>query len=287
MVELLTLTLRHELGDDLGELNRARQRAWRIFTAGKPWKRLATRLGVAHVIRGTDDTHGAAGWHPHLHVLLFTRPPAEGARARARLLTELRHRWARAVRKSIGPDHVPNWRGVDLRPCRKDEYVTKLGLELVAPNTKRARRGGATPWDIASSAAAGDQTAAVLWVGYTKAMKGVRQLTWSRGLRVAAALEAEKTDQQIIDGVDDDAAELHVASIPAAIWDEISGHAGALFAIKRAAESGGVLAVAATIALYRWGLAPPDDGEPPDPFVLELAREIAPSSPVRRLELVA
>jgi hypothetical protein len=118
-------------------------------------------------------------------------------------------------------------------------------------------------------------------------MKGVRQLTWSRGLRAAAELTDERTDQEIVDGIDDEAAELHVASIPADVWDEIAAAPGALYAIKRAAESGDLLQIAAAIALYRWGLAPPDPGEPPDALVLELLQQIAPRSAPARLTLAA
>jgi Replication protein len=275
-VELLTLTLRHSLGDDLRELNRARQRAWRALTAGKPWKALAARIGLAHYVRGTDDTHGRHGWHPHFHVLLFTRQPA-GLRARARAVRDLRARWQRAVRKALGNAHVPSWRGVDLRACRSDEYVTKLGLEVVSPETKRARRGGLTPWEIAGRTVAGDGDAALLWSGYVRAMRGARQLTWSRGLRAAAALGAAKSDQEIVDAIDNDAPEVHVASIPSEIWDDVASKPGALYAIKRGAEHGGVMGVAVAIGLYRWGLSPPEQGEDPDQLILELALDIAPN----------
>lgn len=274
-VELLTLTMRHGLGDDLHALNRARQAAWRKCTQGESWKRLAARLGVVHYVRGTDDTYGAHGWHPHFHTLLFTRPTG-GPRARALALRDLRGRWQRCVTKVLGARHSPSWRGVDLRECRRDEYIAKLGLEIVAPDTKKARRGGVTPWEIAAEAAAGDGRAVGLWRAYSAAMKGVRQLTWSRGLREAAGIGAELSDQELIDGVDQLDVEQHVASIPAAIWDEIGGARGALFAIKRGAEASGVLGVAAAIAQYRWGLAPPEPGESPDQLVLDLVMEIRP-----------
>ena len=274
-VELLTLTMRHGLGDDLHSLNRARQAAWRKCTQGESWKRLAARLGVVHYVRGTDDTYGAHGWHPHFHALLFTKPTG-GARARALALRDLRGRWQRCVTKVLGKKHAPSWRGVDLRECRREEYVAKLGLEIVAPDTKKARRGGVTPWQIAADAALGDGRAVQLWRSYSAAMKGVRQLTWSRGLRQAAGIGAELTDQEVVDAVAQQDVEEHVASIPASIWDEIGGARGALLAIKRGAESGGAIGVATAIAHYRWGLAPSEPGEPPDQLVLDLVIEIRP-----------
>ena len=50
------------------------------------------------------------------------------------------------------------------------------------------RTGGTTPWEIANRAALGDEASIALWLTYIKGTKGVRQLTWSRGLRAAAEL---------------------------------------------------------------------------------------------------
>jgi hypothetical protein len=274
-VELLTLTLRHELGHDLSVTDRALKQAWRSLVQGKPWKRLARRLGICYYIRGRDDTHGAAGWHPHYHVVVFTQASV-GPRARAAAITQLRRRWAHCVRRVVGAEYVPTWRGVDLRVCKRDEYIAKLGLEIVSPTTKVARNGGLTPWQIAQLAAAGDDRARGLWKAYVRAIKGSRQLTWSRGLRQAAGVEDERTDQQIVDGAGDDVDETQVASIPADIWEDVASKPGALYAVIQAAESGGLLAVATSIALYRWGLSPPERGANPDQLILDLALEIAP-----------
>ena len=265
--------MRHHLGDDLSALNLARQRAWRRLTQGAPWKRLAARLGIMHWIRGTDDTYGANGWHPHLHVLVFTRSMG-GEREQA--LRDLRVRWQGCVAKALGSAHVPSSRGVDLRTCRREDYIAKLGLEIVAPNTKRARGVGRTPWEVANDAAQDDAASLRLWVCYTRAMKGVRQLTWSRKLRAAAQLGEDVSDQAIVDAVDHDAPEKRVASIPAAIWDEIAGKRGATFAMLRAAEDDDIFGVAIVIALYKWGLAPPEPGEHLNQIILDLVEAITP-----------
>jgi len=200
------------------------------------------------------------------------------ARHRARALADLRTRWEKCVRKALGDRHAPTWRGVDLRECKHEEYITKLGLELLFSHTKMARQNGRTPWEIANQAAMGEPTAAALWRLYTGAMKGARQLTWSRGLRDAAKLGDERTDQQIVDAENDATKEDHVASIPAAIWDEAAPRPGALIELLRAAERGGCLGVAITLGFYMWGLAPPAEGEAVDSVIVQLAREIAPSA---------
>jgi hypothetical protein len=275
-VELLTLTLRHELGHDLRVTDRALKRSWRSLVQGKPWKKLARRLGVCYYIRGRDDTHGRAGWHPHFHVVLFTQP-TRGIKARAKAVTLLRRRWEKCVARHVGQEYVPTWRGVDLRLCKKDEYIAKLGLEVTSPATKIARRGGLTPWQLGQLAAAGDESARGLWKLYVRAIKGSRQLTWSRGLRSAAGITDQRSDQDIADGIGEDVEETHVASIPAEIWEEIADKPGALYALKKAAERDGALGVATAIGLYRWGLSPPEPGEATDQLVLDLLIAIAPT----------
>jgi len=75
----LTLTIRHAYGDDLRLLTRRLSLAWRAFTRGEPWKRLARRLGIVGAVRALELTHGRNGWHPHLHILWLTRDPVARA----------------------------------------------------------------------------------------------------------------------------------------------------------------------------------------------------------------
>lgn len=287
-VELLTLTFAHGMHDDLPSLNRAFQTLWRKLWAGMPGKRLRTRLGIVHFIRGTDHTHGRNGWHPHYHVVLFTRPEG-GERQRVLALRDLRERWNRIVAAVLSTRHVPSWeRGVDLRASERDEYIVKLGLELTSVATKTARRGGRTPWDIAHDAIAEQKGQAEregsieLWDVYVAAMKGVRQLTWSRELRRAAALGKEKTDQEIVDGLDNAAVETHVASVPMALWRRISPSAAARYDLVVGAEEGGQIGVARALSRHLYGLAPPEPGEREDQLTLDLFAAIAPIAPEPR-----
>lgn len=275
-VELLTLTFAHSMGDELRPLRVAMQRCWRMLFAGDSGKKLRRDLGIEHYVRGTDDTYGRNGWHPHLHVVLFTRPAGN----RARAVAQLRARWHACVLKHLGRHHVPSWsRGADVRECHRDEYIAKLGLELTSAQTKVGK--GETPWDIARRAAAGDQGAVELWMAYCAATHGVRQLVWSRKVRNAAGLGAEQTDQEIADAVDNDAEETLVASIPAPLWDRVAYIPGAPFAIISAAEDRGRMGVAEQIGLFTLGLAPPEPGEDPDQLVLQLFDSIAPCDDAR------
>jgi hypothetical protein len=279
-VLLLTLTLAHSMGDDLRALNKALQRCWRHLWAGKPGARLKRLLGLDHYIRGADHTHGTNGWHPHFHAVLFVRTIPDAARA----LSELKARWHSAVLRELGREYAPSWsKGVDLRPAKREgDYLVKLGLELTSSETKTASKGR-TPWEIARSAAAGDHDSVVLWDVYVKAMKGVRQLVWSRQLRKLAGVGEELTDEQIVNAEGNDAEEVHVADVPVRVWHEVAHKPGALYAIKLGAETGGRMGVAHAINLYRYGLAPPDPGEPTDQLTLDLFAAMAPVIPASSL----
>lgn len=272
-VELLTFTIAHRETDDPRELILAFRKCWRrMFSDGAPGKRRKKALGIHHYIRGSDQTYGRNGLHPHFHVVLFTRPNERTRNA----VANLKARWAEVVRAQLGREHMPSYaRGVDLRRCKKDDYLAKLGLELVQSETKRARRGGLTPWAIARAAAAGDHDAIVRWDRYCKGMRGEHQLSWSHELRKVAGIKA-RSDKQIIENEDGDAEETHVASIPVEIWSEVAWSRGLRYDIKRAAETAGRQGVANVLALHLYGLAPPEEGEPPDAVQLELFDAIAP-----------
>ncbi|HET9929947.1 MAG TPA: protein rep [Polyangiaceae bacterium] len=252
-VSLLTLTVRHALGDDLREVRRVLTDAFRALWRGQSGGRLRRELGVTHFVRSLEVTHGANGWHPHLHVLLFqSRKPAADAvdklktrwrkifehqarrlRTRALGLTgELR---AEAERAAATLEHAtPSIEhGADLRLSRNARYIEKLGLEIASIATKRSQaRTSLTPWEIAWRAADGDRRAQTIWTAYTEAMHGARQLTWSRGARAALGLSMSDEDER-------HAGEHHgelVASVPAAVWDRCSRVAGWTIELLRRAR---------------------------------------------------
>lgn len=77
---LVTLTLSHRRGDDLGFLFGALSRAWTKLSSGKSWKnwRNVGALSVQYV-KGLDLTWSLRnGWHPHLHIALYLPPGHSG-----------------------------------------------------------------------------------------------------------------------------------------------------------------------------------------------------------------
>jgi len=243
---LLTLTVRHGLGDDLKAIRSGVSTAWRQVQSGASWKRLGKRIGLRGTIRSLELTHGNNGFHPHLHIVLLADKMDAAVLAAARVAISTR--WQSAVERSMGVEHAPNDRvGCDLRRCNASDYITKLGLELSSGITKQGHEGQRTPLQVASDWVRDRRGADLaVWLAFCRGMKGARMLTWSRGLKAAAGL-AQKSDEELVHADALDAYGEVLATIPGAIWDRVRDAVGATVAIIAAAEEGGQMGLDACI----------------------------------------
>lgn len=216
-----TLTLRHNKSHRLEELWDAIGPAWNRTTSGssawagsKP-KKDGTRtdmgekrrFGIAGYVRVVETKHGANGWHPHIHFLLFL-DRALSESARADLEARMFGRWESALAdKGLS---VVQSVGIDLRAVHGGdglgEYFTKstyttptaAAYEVTGSHSKKAGKGGRSPFDLLRDVVqAGDADALDLWHEWERASKGRRQLTWSRELRQLLALGVELTDEEL------------------------------------------------------------------------------------------
>lgn len=209
-VLMLTLTVRHGMGDDLRELRQGVADAWRLMRAGKARKTWDALVGLVGMVRALEVTHGEEhGWHPHLHVLVFV----SDVQAALDSVPSLRVQWQSAVRRALGEAQVPDdEHGLTLVPCHRADYVSKLGLEVAFAASKSGRGGNRGPWQIARDLAEHRKVRDVeLWRDYTRGMKGARQLTWTRGLRERLGLGEERTDEEL--------AEEELPAVPVALLD--------------------------------------------------------------------
>jgi hypothetical protein len=260
-IALASLTVRHGFGDDCQPLRRGVARAWSKLLAGKGWETRRRQLGIEW-IRKLEVTQGANGWHPHLHVvLLCTRElPADfGA--------WLSERWQRCVERALGADFVPDdEHGVDLQVCHGERelarYLVKLGLELLSPTSKRGRSANRTPLQIlADFAHSGDLLDLRLYRRYATAMKGARQLTWSKGLKARYAIN-DLTNEEMLEAEDRNAKTIHHALISAREWVVVRDIPGAKATLLEIAKDGGRECVYAAIDLYRGVQERPDSPLP-------------------------
>ncbi len=239
-VGMLTLTIRHGLGDDLRRIRAGMGRAWSRLIRGAPWKRACLRWGMSGFVRYLEATHGENGWHPHFHVLVFlSGTPTDGQRA---MLTQwIGERWRECVERELDKSAVPSMEhGAEFEVIRHDakasKYLAKLGLELSSDFRKSARRKGKTPWQILDEAARGDKRSARLWHTWSAAMLGARMHTWSRGLRNSLRMGDEMDDQALAEQTEAEPSDL-AAIIPGADWDDLRRRHGS-WRVRRAAADG-------------------------------------------------
>jgi hypothetical protein len=217
-VVMLSLTVRHGLGHDLRTVRKGIANAFRRLINGAPWARFKAKYGLRHLIRAMELTHGANGWHPHLHIQVFLDAPLDEIRTAA-AKAWLNKRWLDCVLRVLGAEHAPDdEHGVNIRPTKRGDYAFKMALELADPGTKQARADHRTPWQIAADFTAyGRASDAALWQSYCVGMRGAQMQHWSLELRDATALGEEATDQEIVNGAQLPEDEV-IATIDASGW---------------------------------------------------------------------
>lgn len=217
-VLLLTLTNSHDRRDRLVDLLEGQALALTRFRGGRVSTRLFDAIGTVGMVRTLEVTHGGNGWHPHYHILVFTRSPLSRAAVKI-----ARDRFAQHWRDCCQASGLPLpdlEHGVDLRAGDwAARYASKWGLEdEMTKGHIKAGRKSKTPWDLlraSISDAKGDQFAEALFREYAETFKGRRQLVWSKGLKAALAVE-DLSDEEIAQRADDEAE--HVLTLEHDDW---------------------------------------------------------------------
>jgi hypothetical protein len=215
-VRLITPTIPHGLGDDLSDITDRMSNAWSRLWQGRQGQELRLALGVWGHIRALEVTHGANGFHPHFHALLFYHPEQTNDEQ----WQKLPGRWQAVAQKAGLP--LPSLE----HGCRIDDgtkaaqYVSKgvwgLESEVTKGHVKKGKRGSRTPFDLLRDYMKGDKQAGALWRVYALAFEGRRQLYWSNGLKKLLAI-ADMTDEEITHQPDDEKA-LLLATVTDEQW---------------------------------------------------------------------
>jgi hypothetical protein len=235
-VALATFTMRHHTGHRLKDLRKALSAAWRHITSSRTWKETRRREGCDGYVRAIECTYGESGWHLHIHVLLIFDGPITQEFA-SDWSDQLYDLWSAGLGKcgmEASREH-----GVDVRVGSGaldglGKYLSKITFETAGGRFKKGRKGGRTPFEILDDAIntglAEDFDA---WFEWERASRGMRQITWSRGLKAMIDLD-EITDEEIAE--EEDQGET-IARITPAGWRTLYWHAAELLSIV---EQGGV-----------------------------------------------
>ncbi len=257
-VYMVTLTVRHSIQDDVGTLRAGVAKTWQRVLAGAPWARRRQRHGIRGYVRALEVTHGAHGWHPHLHVLIFMNDDQADEFG-----AWLYERWAKFAEKNdLGFCSADAFKFEKCyRVTEAGDYVTKwaAAAEITKSTMKLAGQGGRSPWQLLDDAAKGDKRAVGLFRAYAGAFKGARQLTWSRGLKDWAGI-GDDPDETVAAREAEGATE-DVCQFPNLIWREICQR-GLRAEVLEAAETGGIFSVIVFLrskGIRYDGTAPPQE----------------------------
>ncbi len=242
-VSFASFTLAHYANDGLDELLEGLRNAFTDMRHLKVYKDTVTEHGVIGWIAALEITHGANGWHPHLHVLFFHEKYLDAEYGdNAYLRGALHEAFARQIDRHLGRT-VHQIHGVDLIPVRtksREEgddalarYLGKIQLEMTRQDLKVGRTmSSRSPWQIGLDAAeTGDAQDAARWVEYLRATKGRNVVTRGGSL---ADHYGEPTDDQLNHLLGDDEQPddqsldsddgQDVASMDADIWTDLIKH---------------------------------------------------------------
>ena len=249
---MVSYTFPHRLDQPLPMLLRLQQAAIKHLRGSRGYLELMARSGYSGRVRALELTYGDNGWHPHTHELLLM-----GHHVSPNLLqNHLACLWLKAC-QAVGlflpgrddPSAFLRY-AVDVRAgdegaaayIAKMDDQTKWGIshELTKSSSKQGRRSGRHPFHLAM-----DPASAHLFVKYVHAMKGQRQLVWSRGLKNLVGLR-DRSDEEIAEeqtSMVDDA-----ILIPNAAWQFVLGN-DARWELTHAAKLDGAAGVSRYLRL--------------------------------------
>lgn len=233
-VVLLTQTVPHSRHDVLEVLLGRFTDALRRFKGRRAYTRASERFGISGSIRALEVTHGAHGWHPHAHTILFVEGlHDQGAvHLRREMKAELFKLWESAA-VAAGFDQQLSPDAFDVQDASKvKNYVTKLGTEyqwsaeheLVKAHSKRGSSHSLTPFDMLRRylEAPDDGRLLALFAEYAYTFHGKRQLVWSDGLKKRLLGTEGLTDEQVAASIGE--SDEVLARIPFTDWKLIRRH---------------------------------------------------------------
>lgn len=265
-IEFVTLTMPHDQGDRLAALLVAVAESYTATRSGRAAQAEREMLGILHTIKALEITVGPNGWHPHLHVLVFTARPLT-SRQRRQLRNGWHGRWADAIehagyrrplRRLCDVRQVWNAAGVG----RYVAAVDNVANEMARADLKQGRGSDhRSPWRLlADLVECGEVDDLSLWHEYERAMKGKYALRWSAGLKALLGQAESPTDEEVVLQSTNDPT---IAVISAALWPVVCNIRGMRLHILQVAEREGVEAVnelLAKLELEAFGEALPIEG---------------------------
>lgn len=247
---LVTLTFPHRAWHKLQDLLDQQADALARLRKGRQWDEFKESIGYEGMIRSLELTHGGNGWHPHTHELFFVKKDADAEQTKAKILKFWTSACVRAGllddKNQAQMDAFSEY-AVDVKGhCSASDYLAKqddsrhwgVDRELAKASSKAGKSKGLHAFGLLKQAETCKKSAGLFLI-YSLAMRGKRQIFWSKGLKKRvgvdevsdeALAEQEREEADLLGQIDEDD------------WRTVR-EAEARAAVLDAAESGGWPAV--------------------------------------------
>jgi hypothetical protein len=236
---MVSFTIRHTKNDRLPELMDIIGSAWRSMMSCKCLGAYRRENAMKGYCRSLEVTWGKdTGWHPHFHALFFMA----SSNMISGFYNDIRTLWDEHVDEAGGSTQWEYACKLTVAENSIASYIAKWGHEPGKDTLPQLTRWGKaqemtrgivkaagnqryTPFELLEEYLLGRDNGPAYWAklfrDYAQAMKGQRQLTWSRSpdLRKAAGLFDEKSEAEIIEG--DEAGYVLLAQITSEQWGAI------------------------------------------------------------------
>lgn len=252
-VVMMTFTFPHTIDQPLKDTLYRMAKALSSMRSYRNYKTTLKAAGYGGLIRALEINHGSNGWHPHTHELWIVDAKTDAEALKAAVTKN----WIKAlIRAGLMTESTAaaERRSVDVKDkMSATQYLTKHGnnaawggdKEMAKASTKKGRKAGRAPFQIAADAANGCGKSETLWWEYAAAVKGKSRLFWSQGLKAKCGIIKEVTDEELIEQETEKADAL--CQLEHSEWRLIRQTAKDTTGVLDAAESGGLAAVRAYI----------------------------------------
>lgn len=263
-VALVTLTVRHNSSQSFADVLERLRILFEGVTQGSFSRRFRNTFQLCGSVRVVEITYGLAGWHPHVHQLIFYRGFQDLAAIRESLFSQ----WSRTS-KRLWNDAL-SAEAIDVRDGRSAAlYVSKMGLEteLVGAPWKDGTGSSSTHFQLLDARSDDSDSlfrefAQSISRPGKKRARTFRQIVWSRGLTATLGLADEQSDEELAASIVEPAR--MVGELSSKQW-RILNEAGrdAIPNVLRLAATSGWSSVEKFIDILSGSLCPPrGDAEP-------------------------
>lgn len=195
---MVTYTFSHTKADKLAEIVSKHEQAVSFLRSHRVYRELLKAINYQGMIRCLEVTHGANGWHLHTHELLFVDKKANAQSIKQTIFKV----WESACLKhNLLPQYkLEHFRkhAIDIKDnATSDDYLVKflkfsISNEMTAAEKKDHQ--GRSPYDLLKMSYNTETKKIVKkysdrFVEFALAMKGKRQLVWSKNLKKLVGIE--------------------------------------------------------------------------------------------------